>query len=484
MSYNKQKLLYKKSPYVGKRQIRRRVVATVNDILSVITNNTGSTEKTLFKLVNNHTVKNDFSVEIINTCKTENIDAVNINTSNNDLSNCKTDFNFKYFYENLSTLDNNDLHDNNYTQLIETINCDELSLYTKNNNNLSIIENNFFHINNNLFNENLSDKNLTDKLKEWAVNGNVPHIRVTELLHLLQPFHPELPLSSKTLLNTPSIIKSKKLNNGEYYHFGLLTSLKRMLAEHDYSSNCKNVQLQINIDGLPLFKSCNTQLWPILCLLKNLNSSPFPIGIFCGTSKPDSLDFFLETFVNELEYVIQNSLEVKDKKYKVVLYNFVCDAPARAYLKYVKSHTGYSACDKCTIYGERVNNRIIFPNIRAIKRTDSSFRLQTDEDYHLGISPLTKVPIDLIKCFPIDYLHNICLGIMHKLLNTWISGQLLSVKLNSHSFKEISKHLQQLKVYVPLEINRKPRGLEDLARWKGTEYRTFLLYLGPIVLQY
>jgi len=207
MSYNKQKLVYKKSPYVGKRQIRRRVVATVNDILSVITNNTGSTEKTLFKLVNNHTVKNDFSVEIINTCKTENIDAVNINTSNNDLSNCKTNFNFKYFYGNLSTLDNNDLHDNNYTQLIETINCDELSLYTKNNNNLSINENNFFHINNNLFNENLSDKNLTDKLKEWAVNGNVPHIRVTELLHLLQPFHPELPLSSKTLLNTPSIMK-------------------------------------------------------------------------------------------------------------------------------------------------------------------------------------------------------------------------------------------------------------------------------------
>lgn len=109
--------------------------------------------------------------------------------------------------------------------------------------------------------------------------------------------------------------------------------------------------------------------------------------------------------------------------------------------------------------------------------------MQTDKDYHLGISILTKLPIDLIRCFPIDYLHNVCLGIMRKLLNTWINGQLLPVKLNGHSFKQISKHLQQLKVYVPLEINRKPRGLEDLARWKGTEFRTFLLYLGPIVLQ-
>lgn len=59
----------------------------------------------------------------------------------------------------------------------------------------------------------------------------------------------------------------------------------------------------------------------------------------------------------------------------------------------------------------------------------------------------------------------------------------MSLKLSTYYFKQISTHLQQLRVHIPLEINRKPRGLEDLARWKGTEFRTFLLYLGPIVLK-
>lgn len=192
---------------------------------------------------------------------------------------------------------------------------------------------------------------------------------------------PELPLSSKTLLNTPLVTHIKKLNNGEYYHFGLMTNLKRIVSKHD-SSCCEDIQLQINIDGLPLFRSCNTQFWPILCLAKHFYSNPFPIGIFCGTLKPDPLSKFLEEFLNEGDFLIQNGLEVNTKKYKVTLHSFVCDAPARAYLKAVKSHTGYSACDKCTIRGKYINRRIIFPNIKAIKRTDSSFRLQTDKRLH------------------------------------------------------------------------------------------------------
>ncbi|KAB0790391.1 hypothetical protein PPYR_15239, partial [Photinus pyralis] len=39
-----------------------------------------------------------------------------------------------------------------------------------------------------------------------------------------------------------------------------------------------------------------------------------------------------------------------------------------------------------------------------------------------------------------------------------------------------------LKHYIPQEINRKPRPLSELARFKATEFRSFLLYIGPIVL--
>ncbi|CAH1106470.1 unnamed protein product [Psylliodes chrysocephalus] len=47
----------------------------------------------------------------------------------------------------------------------------------------------------------------------------------------------------------------------------------------------------------------------------------------------------------------------------------------------------------------------------------------------------------------------------------------------------ISERLELLKKYKPLEFNRKPRTLAELARWKATEFRTFLVYVGPVVLE-
>lgn len=36
---------------------------------------------------------------------------------------------------------------------------------------------------------------------------------------------------------------------------------------------------------------------------------------------------------------------------------------------------------------------------------------------------------------------------------------------------------------MPSEIHRSVRGLDVLCHWKGTEYRTFLYYLGVVILK-
>ena len=67
--------------------------------------------------------------------------------------------------------------------------------------------------------------------------------------------------------------------------------------------------LLINIDGLPLFKSSSKQFWPILAILKGIShSTPFVIGIFCGHTKPTSLDEYLADFVQEMQRLRENGV--------------------------------------------------------------------------------------------------------------------------------------------------------------------------------
>ncbi|KAK4884922.1 hypothetical protein RN001_001193 [Aquatica leii] len=80
-------------------------------------------------------------------------------------------------------------------------------------------------------------------------------------------------------------------------------------------------------------------------------------------------------------------------------------------------------------------------------------------------------------------MHNICLGVVRKLLNIWVGGRPLEVRLHSRKVEIISQHLIALRAFTPSDFNRKPRSLNELAYWKATEFRSFLLYLGPFVLK-
>lgn len=120
---------------------------------------------------------------------------------------------------------------------------------------------------------------------------------------------------------------------------------------------------------------------------------------------------------------IKDSVTFNGKTYFIEIHSFVCDAPAKAYVKRIKSPGGYS-CDKCTEIGEYVNGRVVLKGLASEKRTDESFRSQLNEDHHLDISPLLQLPIDMVNDFPIDYMHNVCLGAVRKLLHCWIGGNL------------------------------------------------------------
>jgi hypothetical protein len=330
-----------------------------------------------------------------------------------------------------------------------------------------------------------SAKDLPSQLRHWAtVEHSIPHNALNSLLKILNPICPELPRDSRTFLNTPMNISTVALQSGELVHIGLIHQIQAQLQLHSVAKfKNKEILLSFNVDGLPLFKSSNTQLWPILGLIKNFHSAhPFVISLFCGNSKPAPLTLFLGPFVGELSKLLNDGIDFEGIRYTFKVHSFVCDAPARAFIKCTKTHGGYSSCDKCVDPGEYIQGRVIYNSVSANKRTDLQFRLQSDEDHHLGESPLVTLPIDLIASFPIDYMHAVCLGVMRKLLNVWIGGD-LKVRLSSRLVKAISEKLLNCASCIPVEFNRRPRSMSELARWKATEFRMFLLYTGPVALK-
>lgn len=149
-------------------------------------------------------------------------------------------------------------------------------------------------------------------------------------------------------------------------------------------------------------------------------------------------------------------------------------------VKCVKQFSGYFGCDKCSQKGEYVG-RMTYPECEAPVRDNMSFRNKSNVEHHTGTSPFCRLPIDMIKCFPIDYMHQSCLGVMKRLLACWTEGA-KKFKLSVTQKAQVNSRLQIFRSSVTSEFSRKPRTLNDLPHWKATEFRTFLLYTGFFVL--
>ncbi|CAM4487369.1 unnamed protein product [Leuciscus chuanchicus] len=141
------------------------------------------------------------------------------------------------------------------------------------------------------------------------------------------------------------------------------------------------------------------------------------------------LSQYLEDFIAEVNE-LANGFEFEGVRLTLHLSSMVCDAPARAFLKNVKGHTGYHGCEKCTEDGVYLENRMTFPRSDLPRRTNESFRNKTDSDHHRGISPLEETSLDMVSGFPLDYMHLVCLGVMRRLLHLWLKLGPLTCRLS------------------------------------------------------
>ena len=116
------------------------------------------------------------------------------------------------------------------------------------------------------------------------------------------------------------------------------------------------------------------------------------IGLFCGEKKSENLGEFLQDFVRHMLDLQQGPVHIAGvcRPVDVKLASnasFVCDAPARAFVKQVKGHCGYYGCENCTQKGQW-DGKVIFPDVNAPLKTDVLFDDMRYANHTTGQSPL------------------------------------------------------------------------------------------------
>ena len=329
------------------------------------------------------------------------------------------------------------------------------------------------------------EPDLKEKLRSWAVRNHCTRNTVNEILKIMNQEGLPVPLDMRTLLETMSNVPVISKAGGQYFYFGVGEAIKRNMTyvEEDIA------RIKISIDGIPIYSSKGSSLWPISVTINK--SSPAAVALWYGKSKPSSTEDYLRDLINECKVLLREGLNIQDRVIEIIIFCFVCDAPARAYLKGIVNPSGYHSCERCTIHGEWLSNRIVFN-----KREKTSLR--TDEEmlelkYSRGAhphqhypSPLAELNIGLVSCFVLDFMHLVCLGVVRRLLR-FLTGAVSGTrcgKLSSSMINEVNNGPSGLlSIRLPSEFNRQPRSLDDLAYWKATELRSFVLYSGMVVLR-
>lgn len=115
--------------------------------------------------------------------------------------------------------------------------------------------------------------------------------KLLALLKLVPSLSTILPHDARTLLQTTKQTDIQAVFPGEYYHFGLISSIQ------DFCNRIENltideIAIAINIDGVPLFNSSTAALWPILGNIIPYKKV-FMIGVYYGHQKPQDANIYL-----------------------------------------------------------------------------------------------------------------------------------------------------------------------------------------------
>ncbi|KAK3933055.1 Halomucin [Frankliniella fusca] len=263
---------------------------------------------------------------------------------------------------------------------------------------------------------------------------------------------------------------------------------------------------ELNTDGFSTSKSSKSQGWAILGRINELPPNlrqklTFLAGLVIADGEPDMTMLF-QPLVDELNEISRNGVEWEENgqvlRSRMFPTCFCVDARARAILLNLNLYNGHYSCPFCLHRGVKLAGSMRFPlpgtEVVLVRhgveevllvpdaplRTDAGIR---DDMQHAHVNQKVhgfhgaSVLYNLEKFnFAIgcstDDLHPIFLGV-----SKFVTNLIIDAAPNKKEFQEqIDGRL--LGILTPTLISRKPRSISRRGKYKGTEWRNWLLYFG------
>ena len=245
----------------------------------------------------------------------------------------------------------------------------------------------------------------------------------------------------------------------------------------------KEVLLNINIDGVALFKSRFISVWPVWVQIFNLPpklrsefSNHLLLGLWQWKGKPN-WSFLFKKISFEIDLFLSDKLVIEGLgECSANFLYLICDMPAMISVCMVQQFNGYYGCPYCYSGGVYQNRRMRYPvQEKLILRQNQEYlkNAMSGKFGVKGISPLSKffgIPWNV----PIDPMHQIFFS------SAKILTQALISKVPKNSKEEFNKCL--IDCMVPYESLHKPKNVSELNLWKAADFRLFFFHLGPLIM--
>ena len=278
---------------------------------------------------------------------------------------------------------------------------------------------------------------------------------------------------------------------------------KRLLAKSVISEN--DVTIQWNTDSVKPFKSSKVTMWPIQACINELpplirRDNMLLCGLYYGTRKPDT-NVILKPFIDELETLHSEGINCKIAgrgEHVVKVHTLICsvDSVVRAPLQGLMQFNSSFGCSFCLSPSTSVERgrgvAQVYEGGLGLPRTeerhlDALGRLEKYNETHNG--RLTNVEgvkrgsvlmllsvFNIIKSFVPDYIHAALEGVVVSFWKHWCNPEYEGEPWHLDTAKRRALNDKLEAILPPVEVTRPSRSLDDIALWKASEIKTFLLY--------